>query len=119
MSGIVENLLTCGDHPRPRSERLAGAEIPRVTRMRAAGQDKTQPVPPPEAIGSGPTFDRDPSRAVCVFRRVARPQANIAIDDLQRAARAVDIAQARIEVRMQTVRTNMNLRLDWPDGFHV
>ena len=93
MMGIVKDLLVCDVKGHGVAQRLTGAEVSGIARVRAASDDDAHPVALGETISGGPEFNVHVADPVVQRAGTARANADVAVADVRASAVGGDVAE--------------------------
>lgn len=93
MMGIVKDLWMCEVKGYGVAQRLTGAEVSGIARVRAASDDEAHPVALAETIGGGPEFNVHMADPVVQRAGTASANADVAVANVRASAVGGDIAE--------------------------
>jgi hypothetical protein len=93
MMGIVKDLLMCQVEGHGVAQRLTGAEVSGIARVRAASDDDAHPVALAETISGGPEFNVHMADPVVQRAGTVWANADVAVTDVHASAVGEDVAE--------------------------
>jgi len=119
MKGIVKDLLTCNMKSDGVGQRLTGAEVAGIARVRAAGDDYTQAVAPGITVSSGPEFDVYVAGSVVQGARTLGTNTDVAVADVGGSSVGSNVAQDQKEIGVFQAGVEEQLRRHGADHFEA